>query len=69
MTQSDMPARPVIETGDIEFARVTRSTGEPETLRLDLYQPPAPHTPIDHMDKIIHAIDMFLEDVLGSPGE
>lgn len=40
MIQSDTPARPVIETGDIEFARVTRCTGEPETLRLDLYQPP-----------------------------
>lgn len=40
MIQSDIPARPVIETGDIEFAQVTRYTGEPETLRLDLYQPP-----------------------------
>lgn len=40
MIQSETLARPVIETGDIEFARVTRYTGEPETLRLDLYQPP-----------------------------
>ena len=42
MIPSDLPARPVIETGDIEFARVTDSTGELVTLRFDLYQPPEP---------------------------
>lgn len=41
MTQPYVPADPVIETGDIEFARVINAAGAPETLRLDLYQPPA----------------------------
>lgn len=40
MSQPDTFSRPVKEIGDIPFADGMRETGEPEALRLDLYDPP-----------------------------